>query len=79
MLKKRYYQKPPILYLPKLPKFKYIIRPLKKPLREPWIERKLILKKQKDFFLWERKINFEIRKNHRKLQKEINHLIIKKP
>lgn len=73
----KYYKKPPILYLPKLPKFKYIIRPLIKPLREPWIEKKKLLKKQKKIYIWERKITFEIKKNHRNLQKQINMLIKK--
>lgn len=71
----KYYKKPPLLYLPKLPKFKYIIRPLVKPLREPWIEKKKILKKRKEFFLWEKKINFEIQKTQRLLQKQLNLLI----
>jgi hypothetical protein len=69
--------KPPILYLPNLPKFRYIVKPLIKPLREPWIERKFKLRKQKELFLWERKTNFIVRKEHRKLQKEINQIIKK--
>lgn len=73
----KYYKKPPILYLPKLPKFKYIIRPLTKPLREPWIEKKKLIKQQKNFYIWERKINFEIKKTQRVLQKQLNKLIKK--